>query len=76
MHICTKYMCPILDWKRKTEYEVKTLMKSFKANPYPGRKEKHQLAKSLNTSQRAIERWFSHLRIKKSKEGFMKLSEY
>ena len=76
MHKYTKYMCPILERRSKTENEVKTLMKSFKANPYPGRKERHQLAKSLNTSQRAIEQWFTYMRRKKSKEGFLKTSEY
>ena len=68
-------MCPILGRKSRTENEVKILRKSFKANPYPGRKEKHQLAKSLNTSQRAIERWFRYMREKKLKEGFLNTSE-
>ena len=72
MRICTEYMCPILGRKRWTEKEVKTLMKSFKANPYPGREEKHQLAMSLNTSPKSIKTWFRCMREKKSKEGFLK----
>ena len=75
MNIHTEYMCPILGKKYKTESEMKILMKSFKANPYPGTKEKLQLAKSLNTSKVTIEKWLFRLREKKSKEGFMKISE-
>ena len=75
MNIHTEYTCPILGKKHKTESEVKILMKSFKANPYPGKEEKFRLAKSLNTSQITIEKWFCWMRGKKSKEGFMEISE-
>ena len=54
----------MLGRKRKTESQVEILTISFKANPYPGIEEKHQLAKSLNISQLAIEKWFSNRRIK------------
>ena len=52
---------PLLGRERKTENQVETPMKSFKANPYPGIKEKHQLAKSLNISKRAgKKRFYQH----------------
>ena len=77
MHIRTaEYMCQILGRKRRTENEVKILMKSFKTNPHPERKEKHQLAKSFNISQRTIESWFIYMRRKKSKDGVLKKSEH
>ena len=66
-------MCPILGKKNISEYQVEILTKSFEANPYPGIKEKLQLAKSLNMSQKEIENWFGNIRGKKSKQGFMKI---
>ena len=50
-------------------------MKSFQTNPYPGRKEKQELAKSLNTTPKAIANWFGNLRHKKSSEGILERSE-
>ena len=50
-------------------------MKSFKADPYPGKHEKLQLAKLFNTSQKVIENWFGNMREKKFKERILKTSE-
>ena len=58
-----------------TESQLEILMKRFKANPYPRKKEKHQLAKLLNTSEKVIHVWFSNRRHRKSKEGFLRTSE-
>ena len=65
-------MCPILGKKSKTESQVELLMKIFEANPYPGIKEKLQLAKLLNISEKEIENWFRSIRERKSKQGIMK----
>ena len=65
-------MYPILGRKWKTASQVQILMKSFEANPYPGIKQKRQLAKSLNISQITIENWFGSMRHKKSKQGILK----
>ena len=68
-------MCPRLGLKKKAESQVETLMKSFKANPHPGPMEKYQLAKSLNISKSALEKWFSYMRSKKLRQGSPKESE-
>ena len=57
-----------------TESQVEILTKSFKANPYPEKNEILQLAKSLNTSKKAINNWFGNMRQKKAKEGMLKKS--
>ena len=68
--------CPILGKKGKTESPLEILPKSIKANPCPRLKEKPQLVKSLNTSQKVIETWFNNRRRRKSKKGFLKTSEW
>ena len=67
--------CPILASKTIGGNTKDILMKSFEADPYPGKREKLQLAKSLNTSQKTIENWFGNMRARRSKEGILKKSE-
>ena len=69
-------MYPKLGSKKQTESQVKTLMKGFKANPRPGPMEKHQLAKSLNISKRAVEKRFTYMRSKKLRQELLQKSEY
>ena len=66
---------PLLGREKKTEIQVETPMKSFKANPYPGIKEKHQLAKSLNISKRAGKKWFISMRSKELSQRMLKKIE-
>ena len=68
-------MCPILGRKRKSESQLETLKKSFKADPYPGKSDKDQLAKSLNISKNAVYKWFRVMRSKSFKKGLLKKSE-
>ena len=56
--------------------ETGELMKVFHTKAYPERKELCQLAKSLNTSFRRVERWFSNMRYRKVAEGMLLESEY
>ena len=46
-------------------------MKLFHAKAYPEREEYFKLSKSLNTSFRKIEDWFSKMRCKKRDEGML-----
>ena len=50
-------------------------MKSFRANPYPTKEEKRQLAMSLNTSQEVINIWFGNRRQKKENKRVLKKGE-
>ena len=68
-------MCPILGKKSMTDHQLEILTNTLNANPYPGIKERHQLSKSLNTSQTAIRDWFNYKRRKKSKDAIQKISE-
>ena len=68
-------MCLMLGSKSKTESQVKVLMESFKADPYPQEEEKHQLAKSLNISYGEVVKWFYNIRHRTSKEGTLAQSE-
>ena len=67
--------CPKLGKKIITESEVKILLKSFEANPYPVIKERRELAKSLNTTLKAIDNWFGNMRRKKSRNETLERSE-
>ena len=68
-------MCLTLGSKSKTESQVKALMESFKADPYPQKEEKHQLAKSINISHGDVEQWFCNIRHRTSKEGLLEKSQ-
>ena len=65
--------CPKI--RQKTERELKILLESFEANTYPVIKEKRELAKSLNTTLKAIDNWFGYMRRKKSRDGTLERSE-
>ena len=67
--------CPKIGKKRITESEVKILFKSFEANPYHVIKERRELAKSLNTTLKAIDNWFGNMRRKRSRDGTLERSE-
>ena len=58
-----------------TKCEQEILMKSFRANPYPTKEEKCQLAMSLNTSQKVIQIWFGNCRQREKNKREMKRSE-
>ena len=51
-------------------------MNSFNAKAYPEREELRQLAKSINSSQKAIENWFSYVRYKIAGKGVVFKSEW
>ena len=75
-HFSSPEICPFRGRQKGIEIQERVLMESFKADPYPGKQQKHHLARSLNVSQKAIQQWFNHMRQKKSKEGVLKKSEY
>ena len=53
-----------------TAYQKQTLWKTFRAKPDPERDEKHQLAKSLNVSEKRIRQWFENRRYVFRQKGF------
>ena len=61
--------------KRWNKCETGQLMELFHAKAYPNREELCQLAKSLDTSLRRVECWFSSMRYKKVAEGMLLESE-
>ena len=68
-------LCSILGIKRKTESQVEVLMESFRADPYPRKKDIDQLADSLNISEKSIYWWFGNMRKKKSNDEVQKKRE-
>lgn len=57
--------------KQLTIYQKETLVERFKANPYLEPGERHQLAKSLNISEKKIAKWFERRRHMKRKKGLL-----
>ena len=58
-----------------TETQTQILMERFKAEAYPRKEEKCELAMSLNTTKKKIEIWFKYMRRKKVAEGMLNQSE-
>ena len=58
-----------------TSNQTEALMKTFQAKPYLEREEKHQLAKSVNMSERSIAYWFANQRAKSKNDGLLCKSE-
>ena len=56
---------------RLTIYQKESLVERFQTNPYLEQGEKHQLARSLNISERKIEKWFDRRRLMKRKKGLL-----
>ena len=52
-----------------TAYQKQTLKKSFLAKPYMEKNERHQLARSLNVSEKRIKRWYDKRRYWNKKKG-------
>ena len=50
-------------------------MERFQSKPYLEKGEKHQLAKSLNTSELRIEKWFNNRRSQRRKAGLLTKGE-
>ena len=61
--------------KRWTKNEEELIEKIFHVNPYPETEELHQLAKSLNISQKRVQNWFSYRRFKEPTEEVLLQSE-
>ena len=61
--------------KRMTPYQQQRLMKCYESEPYLKRKECHQLAQSLNTSEDKIRYWFTERRRKQRKMGIYRGGE-
>ena len=49
-------------WKLLTPNQTQTLIEWFQVKPYLKKKEKRQLATSLNISEGRIQRWFTNKR--------------
>ena len=62
--------------EKYTKYQTQVLMTMYEANPCPGIEELCQIASSLGTSKRRINRWFIRMRCKKKLEGVQVLREY
>ena len=60
---------------KMTETQTQILMERFKAEAYPKKEDKCQLAQSLSTTKKKIERWFKYMRSKKVAEGVLNQSE-
>ena len=54
-----------------TPYQQQILVKRFQAKPYLEPGEKHQLARSLNTSDKRIRHWFKYRRCVRRKQGLL-----
>ena len=52
-----------------TAYQVQTLNKSFQAKPYVEKNERHQLARSLNVSEKRIIKWYERQRYLMKQKG-------
>ena len=67
----------ILGHKRRhlTKSQKRILMKTFQASKYLTRKEKHELAMSMNLKKRSIENWYCRTRRNKAAEGTFSPSE-
>ena len=57
--------------KQLTTDQEQTLIKSFKAKPYLKRKEKEQLARSLNITEEKITRWYIRRRHLRKRAGLL-----
>ena len=57
--------------KRWNKCETGELMKLFHAKAFPEKEEFCQLAKSLNTSPKRVEHWFSDMHRRKIPEGML-----
>ena len=60
----------------KTKQQYQELMKMFQANPYPGKEEIFQAARSLGSSKARIEEWFKTTRKRKRAAGVLHKGEY
>ena len=61
--------------KKWNKREKEKLLEIFNSKVYPEREELCQLAKSLNTSRKRVDNWFSNMRSKKIAEGMLLESE-
>ena len=62
-------MFQILGYKKQdlTKTQKQTLMENFQANEYPTRKERCELAMSLNIKEEKVTGWFQYMRRKAAK---------
>ena len=56
---------------KMTANQAQILMKRFQAKPQLEKGEQHQLAKSLNVSEKRIEDWYSNTRFKRRRQGLL-----
>ena len=70
-------MHPLLKRKSKsfTPYQTQTLIQWFEDKPYLKFEEKHQLAKSVNISERRIQDWYRYRRSVRRKAGLLPKGE-
>ena len=70
-------MFPILGRRKQffTEAQKQIMMERFQANQYLTRREKRELAKSMNMEEKRIAIWYSNMRRKKAAVGMPSRSE-
>ena len=52
-------------------YQTQALMKRFQDKPFLGKEEKHELATSLNISEKRVKEWFMNRRQERRKAGLL-----